>query len=207
MAGSIRTKPTASPERKSYEMRVPWIGSANILVVAAIIVAWSGWAGAGATELPGHSSESGPVAPVWCALYQLNREYEPAVRACTEALRSGEDAEVYSNRGSAFLKLNELDRAIADFDRAIQLEPGNAIRYYNRGTAFSWKHEGEKAIEEYSEAIRLRPDLAPAYANRAREFELLGERDRAITDYRTALQLAPELETVIEDDLRRLRAP
>src|SRR5215468_10299852 len=100
-------KSTASPERKSYGMPVSWIGSAKFHFVAAIIVMWSNWAGVSATELPGYSFEPTPLAAALCALHQLNHDYEPAVRACTEALRDGEDAEVYSNRGSALLMLNE----------------------------------------------------------------------------------------------------
>jgi tetratricopeptide (TPR) repeat protein len=139
--------------------------------VIAIILVSRSLVGAGATELPPVPFEPELPAAVWCALHQLHREFERAVQACTEALRDREDPEVYSNRGSAFLMLDQADRAISDFDSAIQLEPGNGVRYYNRGTAFSRKHLGQKAIDEYSEAIRLRPDLAPAYANRAREFE------------------------------------
>ena len=135
----------------------------------------------------------------------------PPVRArsesCTEALGDGEDTEVYSNRGSAYLMIDEIDRAISDFDRAIQLEPDNAIRYYNRGIAFSRKHQVQKAIDDYSRAIQLRPDLAPAYGNRAHEFELAGERDKAIADYRKALLLAPELRDVIGGHLQRLGVP
>jgi hypothetical protein len=41
--------------------------------------------------------------------------------------------------------IDEIDRAISDFDRAIQLEPDNAIRYYNRGIAFSRKHQVHKS--------------------------------------------------------------
>jgi Flp pilus assembly protein TadD len=33
--------------------------------------------------------------------------------------------------------LDDIDRAILDFDRAIQLEPDNAVRYYNRGIALA----------------------------------------------------------------------
>jgi tetratricopeptide (TPR) repeat protein len=117
-----------------------------------------------------------PWAPLWPAL---------------------EDAEVYSDRGSAHLMIDEIDRAISDFDRAIQLEPDIAFRYYNRGIAFSRKHQAHKAIDDYPRAIQLRPDLAPAYSNRAHEFELAGERDKAIADYRKALLLAPELRDVI----------
>jgi tetratricopeptide (TPR) repeat protein len=99
-----------------------------------------------------------------------------------------------------------LNRALSDFDRAIQLEPDNAIHYYNRGIGFSRMHQRQKATEDYSMAIRLRPDLFPAYGNRAREFELEGERDKAIEDYRTALRLAPALQGALEEHLRRLGA-
>jgi tetratricopeptide (TPR) repeat protein len=160
--------------------------------------------GAGGWQRP-TGAEPSPAA--LCALYQLDREYEHAVRMCTDALHDGEDAEVYSNRGSAYLMLHQLDRAISDFDRAIELEPDNAIRYYNRGAAFSMKQEGRRAIDDYSVAIRLGPGLAPAYSNRAREYELAGERDKAIADYRAALRLAPELKRIIEGHLKRLDAP
>jgi len=113
---------------------------------------------------PGYwATPSRPPAAL-CALYQLDRQYERALPRCTEALCDGEDAEVYSNRGSAHLMIDEIDRAISDFDRAIQLEPDIAIRYYNRGIAFSRKHQAHKAIDDYPRAIRLRHDLAPAYS-------------------------------------------
>jgi tetratricopeptide (TPR) repeat protein len=174
----------------------------------AVILFCSSFAGwSAAQEAPRVSEDREPSARVLCALYQLNHQYERAVQRCTDALSDGEDVEVYSNRGAAYLMLDEIDRAISDFDRAIQLRPGQAVYYYNRGIAFSKKHEGQKAIDDYSEAIRLHPELAPAYAQRAREFDLAGERDKAIADYRTALRLAPTLKDVIEGNLRRLGAP
>jgi tetratricopeptide (TPR) repeat protein len=139
----------------------------------------------------------------------LDREYELAVQNCTQALRDGgDDAELYSNRGSAYLMLEEIDRAISDFDRPIQLEPDNAIRSYNRGTAFSRGQQQKMAIDDYSVAISACAlTWRPAYGNRAEEFELAGERDKAIADYRSALRLAPELRSVIEGRLRRLSLP
>jgi tetratricopeptide (TPR) repeat protein len=160
-----------------------------------------------AREVPRVFGDPEPSPAALCALYQLDRQYERALQRCTEALGDGEDAEVYSNRGSAYLMIDEIDLAISDFDRAIQLEPDNAIRYYNRGIAFSRKHQVHKAIDDYSRAIQLRPDLAAAYSNRAHEFELAGERDKEIADYRKALLLAPELRDVIGGHLRRLGAP
>ena len=173
----------------------------------AVIMLCSWSIGAPAREVPRVLGDPEPSPAALCALYQLDRQYERALQRCTEALGDGEDAEVYSNRGSAYLMIDEIDRAISDFDRAIQLEPDNAIRYYNRGIAFSRKHQEQKAIDDYSRAIQLGPDLAPAYGNRAHEFELAGERDKAIADYRKALLLAPELRDVIGGHLRRLGAP
>jgi tetratricopeptide (TPR) repeat protein len=168
------------------------------------LIDWS--VGAHAGEVPRLWADAKPSGTALCALYQLDRQYERAVQKCTEALHNGEDAEIHSNRGSAYLMLDQVDRALSDFDRAIQLEPDNAIHYYNRGIGFSRMHQRQKAIEDYSMAIRLRPDLFPAYGNRAREFELEGERDKAIEDYRTALRLAPALQGALEEHLRRLGA-
>jgi tetratricopeptide (TPR) repeat protein len=173
----------------------------------SIFLLCTGLGGAGGSpELVRGVADDGSSAASLCAIHQLNHDYERAVRACSDALAEGEDAELYSNRGSALLMLDDIDRAILDFDRAIQLEPDNAIRYYNRGIAFGKKHEGQKAIDDYSEAIRLHPDLAPAYGNRAREFELAGDHEKAIADYRITLRLAPALKSVLEGSLRRLGA-
>jgi tetratricopeptide (TPR) repeat protein len=183
------------------------LGSVMKRHATAVILLCSWSIGAWAREVPRVLGDPEPSPAALCALYQLDRQYERALQRCTEALGDGEDAEVYSNRGSAYLMIDEIDRAISDFDRAIQLEPDNAIRYYNRGIAFSRKHQVQKAIDDYSRAIQLGPDLAPAYSNRAHEFELAGERDKAIADYRKALLLDPELRDVIGGHLRRLGAP
>jgi tetratricopeptide (TPR) repeat protein len=183
------------------------LGSVMNRRTTAVIMLCSWSIGAPAREVPRVLGDSEPSPAALCALYQLDRQYERALQRCTQALGDGEDAEVYSNRGSAYLMIDEIDRAISDFDRAIQLEPDNAMRYYNRGIALSRKHQVQKAIDDYSRAIQLSPDLAPAYGNRAHQFELAGERDKAIADYRKALLLAPELRDVIGGHLRRLGAP
>ena len=51
-----------------------------------------------------------------------------AIRACTRAIKSGRWkgrnlAWAYSNRGLAYQRKGEHDRAIADYDKAIKLQP------------------------------------------------------------------------------------
>ncbi|TGV29510.1 tetratricopeptide repeat protein, partial [bacterium M00.F.Ca.ET.168.01.1.1] len=47
----------------------------------------------------------------------------------------------YYNRGVSWVFKGDYDKAIADFDTAIGLEPNNGDYYYNRGVAHSYKGE------------------------------------------------------------------
>ena len=42
----------------------------------------------------------------------------------------------YSNRGISYDNMDQYPRAIEDFDKAIQLQPGDAAAYYNRGLVY-----------------------------------------------------------------------
>ena len=62
------------------------------------------------------------------------------VRSCTAIIRSDrssskDKAVAYNNRGNFLRDRGELDRAIADFDAAVRLEPKSADTYINRGIA------------------------------------------------------------------------
>jgi tetratricopeptide (TPR) repeat protein len=48
-------------------------------------------------------------------------------------------AAAYNNRGIAYGEKGEYDRAIADYNRAIQLDPKLAFAYNNRGNAYNHK--------------------------------------------------------------------
>ena len=47
------------------------------------------------------------------------------------------------------------DKAIADYDEAIQLDPKFTWAYVNRGYAWTIKKEFDKAIADYTAAIRI----------------------------------------------------
>ena len=60
----------------------------------------------------------------------------------------------------------DYDRAIKDYDRAIQLDPKNVFAYRNRGIAYENKGDHDRAIQDYDRAIQLDPKDAVAYALR-----------------------------------------
>ena len=62
--------------------------------------------------------------------------------------------------------MNEFDKAIADLNEAMRLEPGLSTDYVCRGYAWRCKKEYDKAIDDYNETIRLDPLDAEAYTCR-----------------------------------------
>lgn len=66
-----------------------------------------------------------------------------------------ECAETYYNRGLAHSKKGELDKAIADYTKAIELKPDFADAYYHRSK--TWLHLGatEKAKSDMKTASNI----------------------------------------------------
>lgn len=60
----------------------------------------------------------------------------------------------------------DLDGAIADYNRAIQLNPQDADTYVNRGIAYEKKGEMKKAAADYGRVLELQPDHPRAQAMR-----------------------------------------
>ena len=65
---------------------------------------------------------------------------------------------MYNNRGNAFVAKGDFARALADFDRAIEIDPKYLLAYHNRCLAYSKKADLDRAIADCGEAIRLGPE-------------------------------------------------
>jgi len=61
------------------------------------------------------------------------------------------------NQGTELLKKGQYDQAIANFDKAIEINPRYAEAYNNRGIAYTKKGQYDKAISDYNKAIELDP--------------------------------------------------
>ena len=95
-------------------------------------------------------------------------------------------------RSGAYNVLGEYEKAIADDNEAIRLDPKFAIAYYHRGYAYQSLGEYEKAIADDTEAIRLDPKFAIPYNDRGYAYQSLSEYEKAIADYNEAIRLDPK---------------
>jgi clan AA aspartic protease (TIGR02281 family) len=102
-------------------------------------------------------------------------------------------ADAYSSRGTAYGNKNDQDRAIADFNEAIRLNPNLALAYNNRGFAYFRTGDLDRAIADYGEAIRSNPNYAFAYGNRGLAYSRKGDFERAIADSSEAIRRNPNL--------------
>jgi hypothetical protein len=68
---------------------------------------------------------------------------------------SAHDAKSYRERAIFAYRDGDLHRAIADFDRAIQHDPGFADAYIDRGIVFYRMHEFDRAFADIAQAKRI----------------------------------------------------
>lgn len=122
------------------------------------------------------------------------KSYEQAIDLLTQALESGALDEnrtrmIYNTRGCAWNKLGDLDKAMADYDQAIELDPYYALAHFNRGDLWNRKHEFDRAIEDFNRAIELDSDLNVVYNERGIALMRKGRLDSAVADFSKAIEL------------------
>ena len=100
-----------------------------------------------------------------------------AAAACGGLGEAGEANEA----GAAFAAQGMWQQAVAEYDRAIELEPDLAEAYNNRGAAHRAQGNLEAALADFMEATRLKDDLAVAQVNLAAVLLDLGRTEEAVT--------------------------
>ncbi len=126
-----------------------------------------------------------------------NASGDAAIAACERAIASrkfkGIDlAQLYYNRGVEYAAKGECNRAIADYNEAIRLDPKYVFAYNNRGDCYMRQGSNFRALEDYAKAIELDPTYSQAYKNRGEAYENLGQLDRALEAYNEAVRIDPK---------------
>ena len=127
--------------------------------VAAAVLATLGGPFAAATEPAG--TEEGAVDPAAAIL-----AYTRAIESTTgppELL-----AALYQSRCQMRVMTGAFDDALADCDRAVDLDPALAVAYASRGEAALGAGRLLQASADFAAAIALDPELAPLQAVRGR---------------------------------------
>ncbi len=124
---------------------------------------------------------------------QRQNRLDDAIRLYTKALAAGslptqDQAVVYLDRATAYHRLGEYDKAIADYTAVIARKP-SAEAFNDRGNSYRLAQRYAEAIADLSEAIRRDPALAIAYDNRANAYVHQQHYAQALADYDRAIAL------------------
>ena len=96
--------------------------------------------------------------------------------------------------GASHLNTGKTEEALADFNRAIKIDPKKAAGYLGRGNTLNILGQYEKAIADYNITLEINPKLANAYVNRGSAYSHLGQIEKAIADYEKGLALDPKID-------------
>ncbi len=161
------------------------------LFLAIALTALTSWSAQAAVTVIG--SKEGEA----CYLAASSPFGTSGIGDCDQALRSGaldkgETAGTYVNRGILYLRAQNFDAALKDFEEALRIVPGMPEAYVNRGNAYFMQGKYEAALSDYDAAILGETkQIYAAYYNRGLVRERLGQKDQAIEDFKTANALRP----------------
>ena len=104
-------------------------------------------------------------------------------------------ADLYLKRGQAQLCVGGADsraRAMADYSKAIEIDPRFAKAYFYRGSEYTNQAKYDEAISDFNKAVDLDPNDAAAIRFRGLAFFVSGQNDSAIADLDKAVALKPD---------------
>jgi tetratricopeptide (TPR) repeat protein len=118
--------------------------------------------------------------------------YQVAIEEFDRALKTWPNLpECRFERGNANRILGHEDEAMADYEKAVDLNPNLYRAYAAIGSIYRDKHDYKRAMEAYTKSINARSSV-DAYFERGQTYESLGEHQKAVEDYNRAIREMPD---------------
>ena len=95
-------------------------------------------------------------------------QYNQTERYSYEGVTVDNDAIAYNNQGLAKQNLENYEGAIADYNKALEIDPDAAYAYDSRGDVKKESGDYQGAMTDYNKALEIDPDHDDASDNRER---------------------------------------
>lgn len=128
--------------------------------------------------------------------------YPAAIERYTEAIkRAPNNPFLYSNRAAAYSKLAEMPSALADCDKALEIEPKFLKAFTRKGYCHFIMKEYHKALEMYNEALKIDPGNQDALeGKRSVDQAINQQRFQAPDENQIKRAMAdPEIQRIVSD--------
>src|SRR5277367_5672772 len=123
----------------------------------------------------------------------------PVIRTCLLAAClvtsppwvSAQTVESYRQRAAEQSHAKSWEDAIANYRKALEIEPKDAVTHYNLAFALKYKGDTREALKEFQSASELRPKWAKAHYGLGSVWYDLQDQDAATKELRIAESLDP----------------
>ena len=170
----------------------------TVVVLAALFEQWhpnpdevAGLLAETTAHLPAltESSLTKPIIDDW---YELGMHMSPLASVATSGLPNGDVVSVLVRCGRAHNGAGRVQEALKDFNRALELDPSDALAYEGRGDSYQILQQHEDALADYDRAFSLDQRTASILVGRGCAYRDLGRHDEAFADFARAIEMGPQ---------------
>jgi tetratricopeptide (TPR) repeat protein len=131
-----------------------------------------------------------------CVNAQQVFSFGEQVAGCTAVIEGPAEAPenlamAHYNRGYGYHNSGELPRAMADYSRALELDPAHASAWHNRGIGHAEQGDLSAALADFGRAVALDPGKWETREARGMVLAALGDHAAARADFSEAIRLTP----------------
>jgi tetratricopeptide (TPR) repeat protein len=150
-------------------------------------------------SLAGNPDDAQAMLQISNCLMQMNQN-EDALSELNRLLMIHPDfGEGYYHRAMIYKHMVNLQRAVDDCNKSIQLGFSGSMVYALRGQMHYLLREYDQAKTDYSQAILVSPDQPAYYMGRAYVLQSMGDPESSCTDFKTACRLGSSAACIEKD--------
>jgi tetratricopeptide (TPR) repeat protein len=124
-------------------------------------------------------------------LFMVHKQYREAIEAYGQAPR--DNAVIWNKTGIAWHQLGQLDKAKADYERSVKLNPDYPAAHNNLGAVYYARKSYRRAITAYKKAIELMPNAASFHKNLGTAYFARKQDVLSMQEYQEAFRLDPDV--------------
>jgi tetratricopeptide (TPR) repeat protein len=126
------------------------------------------------------------------ASWQRTWAYESQETLWTDTLAKNSNSFMgYCSLGVALFEKGQLDDAVAQYEKALEINPNYVAAHYNLGNALFRKGQLDEAIAQFQKALEISPKNAEARINLGNAFLQKEQLDEAVGQFQQAVEINP----------------
>jgi len=124
-------------------------------------------------------------------VYRRQEDITKAIEHFEKAIAIRDHPRTRSNYGAALRKQGKMEEALAQYDRALELDPESKNAHFGLGILYAELGKRGEALLEYQRAIAIDPTYSEVYLNLGALYMQMDQPQEAIEQYQKAIASTP----------------